>query len=623
MKFSYENQGASTYLVYEIEDNDSVDTLSLGMLTNNNIPGIAKALFTQMDNSRFIKYNVSSKISMQQYFSGIVNRKRLLGVFGSIVEGLSAAEDYMLDLNSIVFAPDYIFIDVSNCSALMICVPICDESGHKNDLCAFFKNIMVNTKFDQTENSDHVAKIFNYLNSCVELSLADFKKLIDELRNEQIGISVQPISSPSANAQPVYRQPAQQIVHSANTIQYNSPSTQQPSVQNMPPQANNYRSPAPIPVNSMQRPVSAVPQNNGMPMRQPSVPNTAIPQQIQPQAPNVNGEKKMSMFNLLMHYNKENKEIYNQQKAARKSQKMAAKQNPQKPGAPAQPVSAMPVANFNIPGTTMNSNGKSPAFAVPGAQNNAVSPSFAKADKQVSGASLNSPSGFPKTSVASQQYNPVGIQAKTAVGNNSQNNNFAPGAHQMPPQNVIPMQSPVSAPSQNAIPMQSPVSAPPQNANPMQSPVSASPQNVNPMQTFTANAAAAQQSQHLNFGDTTVLSGGKPGETTVLNGGAQVRQTLIPHLIRVKSGEKIYINKPFFRIGKEKSYVDYFIGDNTAVSRSHANIVTDNDKFIIVDTNSTNHTFVNGTMIRSNVDTPIHHGDKIRLGNEEFEFRLY
>ena len=616
MKFSYENQGASTYLVYEIEDNDSVDTLSLGMLTNNNIPGIAKALFTQMDNSRFIKYNVSSKISMQQYFSGIVNRKRLLGVFGSIVEGLSAAEDYMLDLNSIVFAPDYIFIDVSNCSALLICVPISDESGHKNDLCAFFKNIMVNTKFDQTENSDHVAKIFNYLNSCVELSLADFKKLIDELKNEQISISVQPISSPSANAQPVYRQPAQQTVQSPNTIQYNPSSTQQPSAQNMPPQANNYRSPAPISVNSMQRPVSTVPQNNGMPMCQPPVPNTAIPQQIQPQTPNVNGEKKMSMFNLLMHYNKENKEIYNRQKAARKSQNMAAKQNAQKPGAPAQSASAMPVANFNIPGTTMNSNGRSPAFAVPGAQNNAVSP-------QVSSASLNSPSGFPKTSVAGQQYNPVGIQAKKAVGNNPRNNNFGSGAYQMPPQNANPMQSPVSAPPQNANPMQSPVSAPPQNANPMQSPVSAPSQNVNPMQTFTANAAAAQQSQHLNFGDTTVLSGGKPGETTVLNGGAQVRQTLIPHLIRVKSGEKIYINKPFFRIGKEKSYVDYFIGDNTAVSRSHANIVTDNDKFIIVDTNSTNHTFVNGTMIRSNVDTPIHHGDKIRLGNEEFEFRLY
>ena len=34
MDFSYENQGANTYLVYEIKEGDSIDTLSLGMLTN-------------------------------------------------------------------------------------------------------------------------------------------------------------------------------------------------------------------------------------------------------------------------------------------------------------------------------------------------------------------------------------------------------------------------------------------------------------------------------------------------------------------------------------------------------------------------------------------------------------
>ena len=83
------------------------------------------------------------------------------------------------------------------------------------------------------------------------------------------------------------------------------------------------------------------------------------------------------------------------------------------------------------------------------------------------------------------------------------------------------------------------------------------------------------------------------------------------------------MNKPIFRIGKEKSYVDYFVGDNTAVSRSHANIITREGKYYIVDTNSTNHTYVNGEMIQSNVETPLTHGTKIRLANEEFEFKMY
>jgi len=60
VEFFYENQGVNTYLVYKIKEGDSIDTLSLGMITNNNIPGLIKTIFTQMDEVRFIKYNVSA-----------------------------------------------------------------------------------------------------------------------------------------------------------------------------------------------------------------------------------------------------------------------------------------------------------------------------------------------------------------------------------------------------------------------------------------------------------------------------------------------------------------------------------------------------------------------------------
>ena len=113
------------------------------------------------------------------------------------------------------------------------------------------------------------------------------------------------------------------------------------------------------------------------------------------------------------------------------------------------------------------------------------------------------------------------------------------------------------------------------------------------------------------------------GETTVLNavnvGSAPTR----PYLVRVKNHERVYLNDSVFKIGKEKSYVDYFIGDNTAISRSHANIVCRNGEYYIVDQNSTNHTYVNGSMIQSNVETKLEHDAKIRLANEEFEFKMY
>ena len=128
---------------------------------------------------------------------------------------------------------------------------------------------------------------------------------------------------------------------------------------------------------------------------------------------------------------------------------------------------------------------------------------------------------------------------------------------------------------------------------------------------------------NTNFGETTVLGGGVPGETTVLTAAQTAAQQPVPHIIRQKNNEKILINKPRFRIGKEKSYVDYFISDNTAISRSHADIVTVDNTYFIIDMNSTNHTFINGNMIQSGDQVQVNHGDILKLANEEFEFRIY
>lgn len=125
----------------------------------------------------------------------------------------------------------------------------------------------------------------------------------------------------------------------------------------------------------------------------------------------------------------------------------------------------------------------------------------------------------------------------------------------------------------------------------------------------------------MNFGETTVLGAGNAiGETTVL--GATPDTKVQPYLVRLKNNEKINIDKPVFRIGKERSYVDYFIADNSAISRSHANIISKGGEYFIVDTNSTNHTYVNGVMINSNVETKLTHKTRLRLANEEFELNL-
>lgn len=130
----------------------------------------------------------------------------------------------------------------------------------------------------------------------------------------------------------------------------------------------------------------------------------------------------------------------------------------------------------------------------------------------------------------------------------------------------------------------------------------------------------------LNTGDdddeaTGLLSGGDEDEATglLVENNANVR---FPTLFRVLTEETISVNKPVFRLGKEKSYVDYFVTNNIAVSRSHADIITRGDKYFVKDLNSKNRTYINDQELPIHMEVEIHDGDKLRLGNEEFIFNV-
>lgn len=99
-------------------------------------------------------------------------------------------------------------------------------------------------------------------------------------------------------------------------------------------------------------------------------------------------------------------------------------------------------------------------------------------------------------------------------------------------------------------------------------------------------------------------------------------QITYPYLIRKSSFDRTDINKPVFRIGKERSYVDYFVANNNAVSRIHADIITRNNCYFVKDENSTNGTYVNGNRLSPNEEVQVFDGDIITFANEEFEFHM-
>lgn len=562
MSFTYENQGNNTYLVYKIGASDNVDTMSLGMITNNKIDGIVPTLFTQSDTDRFIKYNISAKVSAKEFLSGVVNKKRLLGVFISVLKAIKSTEEYMIDARSLLIDLEHIYVDVSKCDAMLVCLPLVRQNESVN-IPMFFKQIMFSTQFDQNENCDYVAQIINYLNSTPVFSVDAFEKLLMDIDADNLNIAaskavagqqkpVQP-QSQSQSQQPKPMQPAMNQLKNTQ-VQTNMPSQGKMQSQRETQSVNNVVQPNQVNF--------AVPNMN--PQNQNRINNNVqMGTNISGTYVETTSEKQMSMFGLLTHYSKENKQIYERQKAQRKAQKEAEKNGVAMPG--------------------QNVKASNASFAIPG-QPPQQRPQPAQAQPQ---------------NVMPQQPQQQFVQPQRQFTQSNQpQHQFAqpqpmPQAQQKPAQQVQPQ------PVQN------------QNANTgMTGNPSVPPQILENM------------TKAGNFGETTVLGvGSEAGETTVL--GTSQAQIIKPYLLRIKNNERIELNKPVFRIGKERSYVDYFVSDNTAVSRSHANIINKDNEFYIVDTNSTNHTYVNGSMIQSNVETKIEHGTKIRLANEDFEFFMY
>ena len=112
------------------------------------------------------------------------------------------------------------------------------------------------------------------------------------------------------------------------------------------------------------------------------------------------------------------------------------------------------------------------------------------------------------------------------------------------------------------------------------------------------------------------------GTDLLIEDSADNYTVFFPELFRVLTGETIKIDKPVFRIGKERSYVDYFVTNNNAISRSHADIITRESGCFVVDLNSKNRTYINNVPLAVQEETRISDGDSLRLGNEEFIFHI-
>lgn len=144
-------------------------------------------------------------------------------------------------------------------------------------------------------------------------------------------------------------------------------------------------------------------------------------------------------------------------------------------------------------------------------------------------------------------------------------------------------------------------------------------QDKNVSQKNNAEQQKVRKNNTQGLSDGTIDLKSYVGGTTVLGSG-EIEKPTVAFLLRLKNNKKIIIDKPVFKIGKERGTCNYVIADNGAVSRKHASIVTKGRRYYVIDNGSTNHTYVDGHKVPDETEVEIFGKTRIRFANEEFVF---
>ena len=93
-----------------------------------------------------------------------------------------------------------------------------------------------------------------------------------------------------------------------------------------------------------------------------------------------------------------------------------------------------------------------------------------------------------------------------------------------------------------------------------------------------------------------------------------------PILIRNINHEVIRITAQVFIIGRQPDACHYCISDNQMLGRKHACIISRERGYFVMDLNTTNKTFLNGSVVAPATEIEINDGDELTFANEKFTF---
>lgn len=167
------------YLVYEPDNNDTLDKVAMGMLENNEIDGLIPFTINGIDDKIIVRYDVTGLSQFSEMLGDCLKKEKILDVLEQVLDVYSEVEKYLIESESIILDYEKIFYNKENGKLFFVVSPVAGKNTGNPELKVFLKNYICQVRFDSTENCDYIGKMLGYLNSSSDFSVTDFKYILD------------------------------------------------------------------------------------------------------------------------------------------------------------------------------------------------------------------------------------------------------------------------------------------------------------------------------------------------------------------------------------------------------------------------------------------------------------
>jgi hypothetical protein len=587
-ELTYQSSGGGSYLCFDVLEDVQLDERTLNAQLANDVPGLAKLSRLDKFGAEQLRFNVTSRIPLSQFLAVPVPEETLVSVVRGIVSCWQSLRRFQIQPNCVVLNPDYVFVSVAEQRSELICLPI--VRANRLDLLAFLRDILGRAVLRTGAGYQLYGQLMSLLNQ-------------PDATVEQVAAVVGASDGAGRHRAAPVSPPAPEPAPPAGSAGPGSPppgatAAAPGSSWAAPPPAASAPAPAPawqsVPSSPAKQPATPPPAPTGRPA-QGADPGFAVPGGPAFQQPPSgkkrgiavppvaaappSGEKQVSAMRG-MFGSKADTEAWRRQKAAKKAGQ----------GAVPEGTAPTPAAGgLTAPGAPAPPAGEKHVSAMRGMFGSKADTEAWRRQKAAKKAGQTPPPGPP----------PGG----------------GPGA------------APTGPPPYPPPPPQAPPAGPPTGPQPYPPPPG-DPRSPAPAASPPPPGSPQPSGAGTDFGGTVDFSqfhGQLPGQvqgTTLIGLGAPAEAPAKGRIvINRRTGRQAVIEKAEFSFGRDPSWADFAVEDNSNVSAAHAIIRCVDGQYYLMDTNSTNHVTLNGQRIPPNRDISLSPGSVFTLGDEEFEFR--